>query len=54
MRKLSPPLEVLAIETSDPAIANGADCDTDPARSITDVEVFPNYFAMDSMFGDLA
>ena len=48
--------EVLATETSDPAIANGtdcgADCDVDPVRSIIEVRVFLDPFSGDPKLGD--
>ena len=44
--------EVLATETSDPAIANGTDCGVHLVRSIVDVRVFPDSSAVDSKIGD--
>ena len=42
---------VLATDTSDPAIAKGAECAVDPERSITSESGFPVSFAPDPILG---
>ena len=43
---------VLATDTSDPAIAKGAECAVDPVRSITSALGFPDPFFSNLIFGD--